>query len=618
MECLQTLLHDHQEKLPKSHLKNRVGLKQFLEQEIQETKAIYIQQMQIVDFCLENFQKLFLQIQNATKELELILKEQVNYQQNIIQLENILSNLLTISDFHQLNYEKFVSVFEKDQIKLQVLDHQQLLSIAKQIHDQSKTLLNCDSFTTSQQGEFPLYFGDQRNNFIIDKKQLANQIYQLSNITKVLDNYNFEKQSQELDDKQKLQTQQKQIYEAEYQGLIQQKSEQFREMEIYKSELSIYTSTISPNEQFLAFGGQDEYLQIHNLKNLGKILKIKIDLEPTSSTFTINSQKLVLGGFEGEMICFDANDNFSQVFYSQVHKDRINAMICINDFEILSGSNTNLIIVTNLESGEQIFQIAQDFILIYGLSYDFYLNAIFTGSQDHCIRVFNKDTRNLTLQRNEAHFGCILQLQVIQQKNKLLSLCENGLLKVWLVDYNRKFLMEIQSIKEKNLIENFRSISNDAVLILISDNQISISWRKQHQNLVLQHQVKDQENVFTILNQIKLIFQSNKNKECKVEKIYEGIINYCIYLKLYNEIRNPKYLQDQGSLDNLRFKNMENTIITTQSLLKIFFDQDFQHFQHFQHFHKNEVQIYSRANDEYNQMEYIKQIIYQAFPWIQN
>ncbi|KAM3145277.1 hypothetical protein pb186bvf_002605 [Paramecium bursaria] len=456
MECIQSKDHDHEEKLPQAHLKSRLGLKQFLEQEIQEKKMVYINQFNIVNNCIENFQKIFSSIQRALKELELILDCQRNYQTNYFLI--------------RINFEKFT---HDSRISLNKLSE---FCVVQEIHDQSLILLDsCKSTSSVYQGDFSLYFGDSRNKFEVDQKQIENQFDQLSNLRKTLDNI-------ELNIQEPSQNHHKQIQPAKW-----KEYDQFKEIQIFESENSVYTSTISPNEKFLAFGGQDEYFQIHDLENKEKIKQLRLELQPTSSTFTANSQKIIIGGYEGEMICFDATKDFSYVFLAQVHTDRINAMICINNCEVLSGSNTNQIIITNLEQGEQILLITQGYELVMALVMILiqiiYLQALKTIAQEYLTKIMEIQFYNKIM--------LIGVLQIIQKQNKLLSLCENGLFKIWLVDYRRKFLLEIQSIKEKTQIQNFLSLQNDTVLILISDNQIRITWKEQYKNVILEHQVKD-------------------------------------------------------------------------------------------------------------------------------
>ena len=108
--------------------------------------------------------------------------------------------------------------------------------------------------------------------------------------------------------------------------------------------------TISPDEKYLVYSSEDEKMHIYDLENKSLKETKTIDCLPSYMTFTNDSKLLILGNYDGEVMCFDFTDtdHFRLNYKNQIHKDIINEIKFINSQEILSCSNDGNIIVTNM------------------------------------------------------------------------------------------------------------------------------------------------------------------------------------------------------------------------------------------------------------------------------
>ncbi|KAM3138862.1 hypothetical protein pb186bvf_009065 [Paramecium bursaria] len=237
-----------------------------------------------------------------------------------------------------------------------------------------------------------------------------------------------------------------------------------------QSNQQILSAQISPNEQYLAFGGKLKSLMIYNLTSKQLIREIKLDQMINVCEFSEDSQHLYVGCQNGYICCFDSGNNFRQVCYQQIHNDNIYGLTQKSSYLITSCMTD--IIVTDQNSLIQVVKIADAHRdCINSIDYNTTNDVIVSGSQDQSIKLFQGKTGKVLIDKQNAHQQGVDQIKFINNL-KIVSLDQNNILRQWQIDYFNKDIKCINELEDINYIYNFINIKLN--LITICQNFVKI------------------------------------------------------------------------------------------------------------------------------------------------
>ncbi|KAM3145244.1 hypothetical protein pb186bvf_002572 [Paramecium bursaria] len=479
-ECVNQKLHQHNE-LFSAHIKSISEFRQYVKQEIveqkyQETMSIKILEIgvQTVNFILINLREmmnLFDNIITNTQKIKQNISSLSSSTTNHILTQNELNNIFLIEK-NKDNYFQFNDF----QNKIKQIEKYSKESYNKISQAKKKYLIteNVQAYFEIQGYEHYL-FNKPKNqeNFQMIQKSINNLQQQIQNIQPLI----YCRQDIDYMNKQDCFLEIQQINKQ----IIKQKQQI---IEINKNDQILLACTISPDEKYLVYSSEDEKINKNNR------------LFTQYMTFTNDSKLLILGNYDGEVMCLDFTDtdHFRLNYKNQIHKDIINEIKFINSQEILSCSNDGNIIVTNM------FYSRQDVIIantprsqVLSIDFDFKNRVIVGSSEDRSIKFYYYDGRQL-FQKLKAHRYGVYQMQVIQNKNKLMTLCLLGKLKIWQIDYRRKEITQTILIAQIIEFNNFITSQDDNRLIVITHRFVQIHDKFQQKIYQIKHKAHELKN----------------------------------------------------------------------------------------------------------------------------
>ncbi|KAM3146093.1 hypothetical protein pb186bvf_001750 [Paramecium bursaria] len=247
---------------------------------------------------------------------------------------------------------------------------------------------------------------------------------------------------------------------------------QYKLNDIDQTDKCFFASQISNNEKYLVYGGYSYELNICDLQNQHKIQKKKLEAFMQVCQFTEDSSKLFIGSYQF-VYGFDTKQNFNQIYRQFIHEDWVNYIICDKNECIITCSDDKTIIKTNTKTNEQIFRLVGHTNDIIGLDYDYQNEFLISASKDQSIKVWNCQNKRIILNKENAHQTEIRQIQLINQKQNLLSLDSDGTLYLWKMDLTNKDLINIRRINDTRIF-NFYFTYQNQQLLLICQNQVKI------------------------------------------------------------------------------------------------------------------------------------------------
>ncbi|KAM3138657.1 hypothetical protein pb186bvf_009221 [Paramecium bursaria] len=289
-------------------------------------------------------------------------------------------------------------------------------------------------------------------------------------ISKFYFNNNYKKMQQMIEN----QNQKKQIQHQNFQY------DQF--MQLQQNEC-IYTIQISQDEQYLAYGGDDQLLIIYDLKVKQKLQQIKLQQEIYVCQFSENFALLFVGCRQGYLYCIDIKNNYKLVYQQQIQKDYIINMVVINNHQVITCSSQDIMLTDILQNQHKKIENAHN-SCINGLDYDVKKEMIASGSNDKSIKFFNLYSGQI-MSKEEAHSCEINQIQFISQ-NKLLSLDGKCQLRQWQINQKNDDIILITQIQEENSLTNFTYVWNN-LIILVCDDYIKMVDEEFNQTVQIKH-----------------------------------------------------------------------------------------------------------------------------------
>ncbi|KAM3133782.1 hypothetical protein pb186bvf_014191 [Paramecium bursaria] len=203
----------------------------------------------------------------------------------------------------------------------------------------------------------------------------------------------------------------------------------FKDYTKLNQNYSIFTAQMSQNEQYLAYGGYEQKLVIHDVHLDKEIKSINLDYKIYICRFSDDSKLLYVGCWEGYLLCIDIANNYKQIYNQRLNKDNICNLIEQSKKVIISSHKT-CIIRTNIKLNQQLLKIDNAHIdWIYGLDYNSQNDILVTGSQDQSIKFFKIEYGLLLIEKKLAHNNSIYKIQ-LTNSNKLISLSSEQILKV--------------------------------------------------------------------------------------------------------------------------------------------------------------------------------------------
>ncbi|KAM3145339.1 hypothetical protein pb186bvf_002667 [Paramecium bursaria] len=228
----------------------------------------------------------------------------------------------------------------------------------------------------------------------------------------------------------------------------------------------ICSATISPDEKYLVFGGYSKELNIIDIV-LDKLVSSIQYLEYISlCLFSKDQEFLFVGDHKGQLFCYDSN--YKLYFQAPIHKQQIRKIALKSNTQPITCSSDRSIKITDIQLKTLILTIDMAHSdTIKALYYE--SNTIVSGGRDCTINLYNTDSGKVIIQKLNAHPYCVFQIQMIQQKSKLISLCEGCNLKIWKLDLDGEqfALTLIKQLTDISNIQNCYGLDNQIVIICI-------------------------------------------------------------------------------------------------------------------------------------------------------
>ncbi|KAM3142735.1 beta transducin [Paramecium bursaria] len=251
-----------------------------------------------------------------------------------------------------------------------------------------------------------------------------------------------------------------------------QKQNRFRMyqiLEIDETEYSYYASSISKNEQYLAYGGSEHQIKIYNLRSMNQCGVFQLEGVCLTCQFTEDSAFLYAGDSLGIIYQYDVQNQFKNIYQKKLHDSDIWSILLTQNKYLISCSSDKSIIKTDLKSNQQI-NIINLMEIALTIQYRFFSDVIICGLYDGSI-IFQKFTDSYSLIKKErAHQTLIRQIQLFDN-NTLLSLDDNGNLSQWSFDLDNSSVQLTMEITNYNRIQNFFQFK-DKNMILINNKQV--------------------------------------------------------------------------------------------------------------------------------------------------
>ncbi|KAM3129589.1 hypothetical protein pb186bvf_018340 [Paramecium bursaria] len=310
-----------------------------------------------------------------------------------------------------------------------------------------------------------------------------------------------------------------------------------------------FVSQISYNGQYLAYGGNYGILKIYDL-NLDKIIKIIIiDHNILVCQFTFDSSKLYVGSAKGYVFGYDVLNNF-KINFKQTLDNNVYHIVAIKNIHIITFSSDKTIKKTDIKRNKQIFKYSGSAFEIGAFEprWNDYIDAIDYNQRDdliiigyfrsiqlwNCmnrkffindlnypkkIQIFQKinnqdlddsDSDNIdkfrqiygfedfddfgTFNNNlrkYSHKCDILQIQLINDNQYLLSLDVGSNLFKWKIDYIKKDLIKIQEFRVPSEIQSFYSVNQEQNLLLMCQGYLKVINTQGETIYILYHQQRE-------------------------------------------------------------------------------------------------------------------------------
>ena len=205
----------------------------------------------------------------------------------------------------------------------------------------------------------------------------------------------------------------------------------------------IYDIAFAPNSRQFASIGQDQNIIIWDITSGTEVNRIIPSIAKSNGisclSFSPNSEYLLAGGINGEILLFNLMTNQEEYFFYG-HQDWVNQINFLqNGNQFVSASRDGLAILWDLNTGRFIRSFVGHQGDVRSAIELPNTNLIITGSEDQQIYVWNAETGEPVGSSLKGHLGPINDLAILPNTNYLLSCAEDNTLQVW--DVNRQQLM---------------------------------------------------------------------------------------------------------------------------------------------------------------------------------
>ncbi|KAM3129586.1 hypothetical protein pb186bvf_018337 [Paramecium bursaria] len=266
----------------------------------------------------------------------------------------------------------------------------------------------------------------------------------------------------------------------------------------------IFTSQISNNEQYLACGGEDKILKIYDIKLNKFIERIYTRHKILVCQFTFDSSRLYVGCAEGYIFGYDVKDDFERIFSQKVKKD-VNNIITIQNQYIITFSRDSTITKIDTKRKKKIFKyrgapievskgrVGRTLIFKYAfdtMDYNQIDDMIIVGI-NRSIQYIDSKNRKSFLENDDSHKCDILQIQLINDNQYLLSLDVGSNLFKWKIDYIKKDLIKIQEFRVPSEIQSFYSVNQDQNLLLMCQGYLKLINSNGETIYILYHESRE-------------------------------------------------------------------------------------------------------------------------------
>ncbi|KAM3141988.1 hypothetical protein pb186bvf_005861 [Paramecium bursaria] len=492
-ECLRKQLHQHGQS-SNDHLMNQ---KEFLDYLTQN------KQMDFIDQCQIQLNTLIKSINTFQQYLK------NNYDvKNIIEV--VKQDFLSLSDDqicraqqqqkqnHKQIQQNFLNINQQAQAFQQLMDLQQFNIVQVQSKKSSISLIK-NPVKSDIQNVNP----DQINKINSNQQIYQSQIKTPENKIKLL-NANFQ-----------------------YENYIQLVNKQF-----------IRYAQISQNEKYLALC-QDKKLILHNLEDKSYLREIILDKDIYYCLFGKKSTLIYVGCDGGWLYCIEL-ENFQSLKYFDEDVQLFNYFIEKASSKILFGQGRSIceIDFTELSLVIPIEEAHSDNII--QIQYDEINKIIVSCSIDKSIHFFSEEG-DIIINQEQTHQSRLKQIQLINNNQQLLSLCINGVLFLWSINLEKKYIQQILKLNSEQTTLSFNSVFNDKYIIIQSQYNLDLIDTQFRYLKQISSSEKDQirgKHLLIYLRQCK----------CETNKFHElhnnSKIQYQISIQLLGQLTIMKQIKN--------------------------------------------------------------------------
>ncbi|KAM3127903.1 hypothetical protein pb186bvf_019973 [Paramecium bursaria] len=475
-ECFRLQLHQHgQQSDELQHIVNHQGFIKYFTKQINPLKSSIFKQYKIarqaidqLNHIIELLRKIIVQLQTDIHNIW-IYNDMINLQALQDQIKN---------DFYSLEKEQIIKIQQ-----LNVLENCYEFKVMKQILEQVKAQIDELSLKIHTKP-----YDIQKNEPLISNKQglqREQSIFKtLFNIPKLLEaskQINLEKSLQTLEKSKTLEmTNRKgpQINNDKSLSLQQsfaklvQSALQINQLQIgqvqdfniyldYKQISCINTSSLSQNEKILAISSLNR-IKIYEMTSLTNIFILELDSPVTVCKFSKDSKLIFCGDVEGNLYSFETDNSFKLQYKFKIHKSIVNNLIIINDQNVITSSQDQTIIITNVKSNKIELFIENTNTL--GLDYNKHTNVICSTNSKE-INFYHRNG-SLIFKRDYIDSDAIRQIQFMNE-NRLISRSQIRFM-LWQVNYGEKWMAKVREFKYEMGILNIFSGLNDKRILIVT------------------------------------------------------------------------------------------------------------------------------------------------------
>ncbi|KAM3131827.1 hypothetical protein pb186bvf_016077 [Paramecium bursaria] len=237
-------------------------------------------------------------------------------------------------------------------------------------------------------------------------------------------------------------------------------------------EKLIETAAISNDLQYLVQSGKQKELKVWNLQKNLITQYVQTENRPTVFKFSDDSIYLYAGTANGGIIQFDSQNLFQQLTSLMIHSKIVIQLICISNIILLTSSQDNYIIKTNISLKQQLLKVLAHQNTICSFDYDKYNNQIVSCSLDLNIKLWNGNDGTILL--DKQYETILFQISIYGQQKMIFGLDLSNNILIWKLNYENKNIILQNTIQDQNGIYNFALVHDYKFILIICEKYVKV------------------------------------------------------------------------------------------------------------------------------------------------